>query len=386
MAPGVRRQMEIYQGGLTGQRLAQPVAWEALDQQARSVLKPEAYDYLAGGAGGEDTMRANLEAFRRWRIVPRQLRNISARDLGVEILGERLPAPLLLAPIGVQGILHPEAELATARAAASLGIPFILSTASSRTIEQVTAAMQKAPRWFQLYWPRNEALTASFVHRAESAGCRAIVVTLDTSLLGWRERDLEHAYLPFVHGDGLANYLSDPVFGAAIGGDPRADPRRAIEYFASIFSNPSLTWNDLPRLRKLTRLPILLKGILHADDARRAADFGVEGLIVSNHGGRQLVGAIAALDALPAVVDAVGEQLTILFDSGIRRGCDVIKALSLGARSVCLGRPYGFGLAINGEQGVRDVLVNLVAELDLSLGLAGCASCSELSRDNLALG
>jgi isopentenyl diphosphate isomerase/L-lactate dehydrogenase-like FMN-dependent dehydrogenase len=380
---GTQRQMDIYLAGLAGQMPAQAVSLEDLDQAAKCILKPEAYHYLAGGAGGEDTMRANLTAFRRWRLVPRLLRDVGIRDLSVQVLGQKLPAPLLLAPIGVQGILHRDADIAVARAARSLGIPFIVSTASSRTMEQVAAEMQEAPHWFQLYWPRNDELTASFLRRAEQAGYSAIVVTLDTYLLAWRERDIQNAYLPFVHGEGLANYFSDPVFCAAVGGDPRKEPRRAIEYFASIFSDPSRTWHDLPRLRALTRLPILLKGILHPDDARRALDLGIEGIIVSNHGGRQLDGAIATLDALPRIVDAVGAKTTVLFDSGIRRGADVLKAMALGARSVLVGRPYGLGLAVNGEQGVRDVLANLIADIDLTLGLTGCSCFAELSPENL---
>ena len=220
-SPGPRRQMEIYKAGIAGITPAQPVSPEELERKAEQTLRPEVYDYLAGGAGAEDTMRANRQAFRRWRIVPRALRDVAGRDLGVEILGRRLPAPLLLAPLGVQGILHDDAEIAVARAARGFGVPFILSTVASRTIEQVAAAMGDAPRWFQLYWPGNEALADSFIGRAERAGYDAIVVTVDTSLFAWRERDLRNAYLPFLHGHGLANYFSDPVFRDAIGEDPR---------------------------------------------------------------------------------------------------------------------------------------------------------------------
>jgi isopentenyl diphosphate isomerase/L-lactate dehydrogenase-like FMN-dependent dehydrogenase len=382
-SPGLKRQMEIYKRGLAGKTPGQPVNVEELAHKAKQELKPEAYDYLAGGAGSEETMRANRAAFERRRIVPRFLRDVSRRVLSVEILGQTLPAPVLLAPIGVQSILHKEAELAVARAARSFGVPFILSTVASRTIEEVAAEMGEAPHWFQLYWPRSDELAASFVGRAEQAGYSALVVTLDTFLLSWRERDIQNAYLPFLHGEGLANYFSDPVFRAAIGGSPEVHPVRALEYFGAVFSDPSRTWDDLASLRARTKLPILLKGILHPDDARRALDHGVNGLIVSNHGGRQLDGAIAALDALPGVVDAVGDRTTILFDSGIRRGADVIKAMALGARSVLLGRPYGFGLAVNGEQGVRDVLANLIADIDLTLGLAGHASFADLDRASL---
>jgi isopentenyl diphosphate isomerase/L-lactate dehydrogenase-like FMN-dependent dehydrogenase len=380
---GLRRQMEIYQAGLSGRTPERPVSLEALDDAARAALEPAAYDYVAGGAGSEDTMRANAEAFRRWRIVPRFFRDVSRRDLGVELLGQRLPTPLLLAPIGVLSIVHKEADLAVARAARLLGVPLILSTAASATIEDVAAAMGETPRWFQLYWPRDNELAASFLRRAEQAGYCAIVVTLDTFMLGWRERDIQNAYLPFLKGDGLANYFSDPVFRQRVGDDPRSSPTRALEYFLKVFSDPARTWSDFERLRAGTRLPLLVKGVLHPDDARRALDCGAAGVIVSNHGGRQVDGCIAALDALPGVVAAVGERTTVLFDSGIRRGSDVVKAIALGARSALVGRPYCYGLALGGEAGVRDVLLNLIADIDLTLGLAGYTSFAELNRSSL---
>jgi isopentenyl diphosphate isomerase/L-lactate dehydrogenase-like FMN-dependent dehydrogenase len=382
-SPGLKRQLAIYEMGLAGKTPGQPVDVDRLAHEAKSKLEAEAYDYLAGGAGAEDTMRANREAFRRWRIVPRFLRNVDRRDLGVDVLGTRLPAPVMLAPIGVQGILHKHGELAVARAAKGLGVPMILSTVSSHSIEEVAEELGDAPRWFQLYWPRSDELTASFLRRAEAAGYGAVVVTLDTYLLSWRPRDIQNAYLPFLRGDGLANYLSDPVFQERIGGEPKLHPVKTLEFFGEVFSDPSRTWDDLAKLRQATRLPILLKGILHPDDARRAVDHGAAGVIVSNHGGRQLDGAIAALDALPGVVDAVGDRAAVLFDSGIRRGSDVVKAMALGARCVLLGRPYAFGLAVRGEAGVRDVLEDLIADVDLTLGLAGCASFAELGRDHL---
>jgi lactate 2-monooxygenase len=380
---GLGRQLEIYRAGLAGKTPEQPVSLEELEREACSVLNQSAYDYVAGGAGSEDTMRANLAAFREHRLIPRFLRDVSRRDLGVELLGTRLPTPILLAPIGVLGILHKDAELAVARAAVSTGVPMILSTVSSTPMERVAEAMGDAPRWFQLYWPRSDELAASLVQRAERAGFGAIVVTVDTYLLAWRERDIHNAYLPFFRGDGLANYFSDPVFRQAVGGDPLANPARTFEYFAQVFSDPSRTWADLEKLRQYTRLPILIKGVLHPDDAIRAVDHGAAGVIVSNHGGRQLDGAIAALDALPTVADAVGHKTTVLFDSGIRRGSDVLKAIALGARAVLLGRPYAYGLAVAGEHGVRDVLANLIADLDLALGLTGRASLGELGREML---
>jgi isopentenyl diphosphate isomerase/L-lactate dehydrogenase-like FMN-dependent dehydrogenase len=380
---GIMRQMAIYRDGHDGKPPGQPVAIEELAEQARSMLKRAAYDYLEGGAGSGDTMRANRAAFEHWRIVPRFLRDVSRRDLSTTVLDQRLHVPLLLAPIGVQGILHPEGELPAARAAAALGIPFIVSSASSRTMEEVASVMQHASRWFQLYWPRSDELARSFLNRAELAGYQTVVITLDTFFLGWRERDIQNAYLPFIDGEGLANYVSDPVFRAALGGDPSANPVRTLEYFVSIFSDPARTWNDLSRLTQATRLPILVKGILHPDDALRAVDAGAHGVIVSNHGGRQLDGAIAALDALPRVAAAVGDRTVVLFDSGIRRGADVIKAIALGAKSILVGRPYAYGLAVNGEDGVRDVLANLIADIDLTLGLAGCSTFAELGRENL---
>jgi isopentenyl diphosphate isomerase/L-lactate dehydrogenase-like FMN-dependent dehydrogenase len=379
----MQRQLEIYKAGLIGKTPEQPVSVEELEREAASVLSQSAFDYLAGGAGAEDTMRANLEAFRRHRLVPRFLRDVSLRDMSVELLGARLLTPILLAPIGVLGILHKEAELAVARAATPLGVPFVLSTVSSTPMEQVAEAMGEAPRWFQLYWPRDDELAASFLQRAERAGFGAIVVTLDTYLLSWRERDIRNAYLPFFRGEGLANYFTDPIFRRAVGGDPLLHPLRTSEYFAHVFSDPSRTWADLEKLRQWTRLPIILKGVLHPDDARRAVDHGAAGVIVSNHGGRQLDGAIAALDALPQVVDAVGDRTTVLYDSGIRRGSDVLKAIALGARAILLGRPYAYGLAVAGKNGVRDVLLNLIADLDLTLGLAGCSSLRDLGRESL---
>jgi isopentenyl diphosphate isomerase/L-lactate dehydrogenase-like FMN-dependent dehydrogenase len=384
LPPGLKRQIEIYQAGLAGKTPGQPVAMEELEEKARSALNTAAYDYLAGGAGSEDTMRANRDAFRRWRIVPNFLRDVSRRDLGVEVLGLRLPYPFMLAPVGVLSILHKEADLAVARAARSLGVPLVLSTASSSTMEDVAGVLGDVPRWFQLYWPKDDELTASFIRRAELSGYGAIVVTLDTCLLGWRERDIRNAYLPFVFGEGLANYFSDPVFRHRVGGDPRANPTRAIEYFLRIFSDPAHTWEDLGRLRESTRLPVLVKGVLSPDDARRAGYQGAVGVIVSNHGGRQLDGAIASLDALPRVVVAVGDRTAVLFDSGIRRGSDVVKALALGARCVFLGRPYCYGLALNGEEGVRDVLLNLIADLDLTLGLAGYTSFAEVGPGSVS--
>ncbi len=382
--PFANHQYEFYLRGMAGERPGHPVGWADLEEAARQALAPEPRGYLFGGAGTEDTMRANLDAFRRRRIVPRMLRDVARRDLSTSVLGTAMPAPVMVAPVGVQSIVHPDGELASARAAAALGVPYVASTASSFSLEEIAEATGDAPRWFQLYWPRGEELAASFVARAERAGYAAIVVTLDTWLLGWRPRDLQHAYLPFLQGIGIANYLSDPVFRAALPAAPEDDPQAAVGHFVGVFSNPEVTWDDLAFLRSTTRLPILLKGILHPDDARNAREHGMDGVIVSNHGGRQVDGAIAALDALPGVVEAVGADLPVLLDSGVRSGPDALKALALGARAVLLGRPVMWGLALDGEEGAARVLRAFLAELDLALALSGHASLAELGPEVLA--
>jgi lactate 2-monooxygenase len=374
----------IYAGSLAGQKPELPIDARELQERAREALSVEAYGYVAGGAGAELTMRANRDAFERRQIVPRMLRDVSTRDLSCSLLGAAMAAPLLLAPVGVQSIVHPDAELASARAAAAVGVTFILSTASSHSIEQVAEAMGEASRWYQLYWPRERELAASFVARAERAGYEAIVLTLDTWFLGWRPRDLTNAYLPFLQGEGVANYFSDPVFRAALEQSPEEDPGPAIGHWAYQFANPTVTWADLAWLREQTSLPIVLKGIVHAEDAVRALDAGVDALLVSNHGGRQVDGAIGALDALPAIRDAVGEQLPLLFDSGVRTGADVFKALALGAGAVCIGRPYMWGLALGGQAGVEHVLRCLLAELDLTLALSGYTEIAQLGEGALA--
>jgi len=376
--PFANFQYEIYGMGLAGETPRLPIAAGSLEQAAREQLTPEAFGYVAGGAGSELTMAANREAFEHWQIVPRMLRDVSVRDLRTTILNTELAAPVLLAPIGVQSIVHPDAELAVARAAGAHGIASILSTAASNTIEDVAEAAGSAPRWYQLYWPRERELAASFVARAGAAGYEAIVLTLDTWILGWRPRDLQNAYLPFLKGEGVANYFSDPVFRAALPGPVEENMEAAIGHWAYQFSNPSITWEDLAWLREQTELPIVLKGILHADDAGRAVQAGVDGLIVSNHGGRQVDGAIGALDALQWVREAVGPDFPVLFDSGIRTGSDVLKALALGADAVCLGRPYVWGLGLDGQAGVEHVLRCLLADLELNLALSGSTTIAQL--------
>ena len=376
-------QYEIYMAGLAGQKPAFPVSYLHLEAAARDRLPTEAFDYVAGGAGSEDTVRENTEAFRRWRIVPRMLKGAAERDLSVDLFGRHLDAPVLLAPVGVQSIVHEEAEVATARGAASLGVPIVLSTASSRTLEEVAETMGDTPRWYQLYWPNDPELCTSFVQRAEKAGYEAIVVTLDTTILAWRPRDLQHAYLPFLLMEGVANYINDPVLRARLEKPPEEDVAAAVMAWGSVFPNPALNWKDLAFLRDLTDLPILLKGIVHPKDAKKAVDHGVNGLVVSNHGGRQVDGAIATLDALPRVVKSVPSDFPVLFDSGIRTGADIFKALALGARAVLVGRPYVWGLALGGADGVRHVIRSLLAELDLTAALAGYKRIADIGPDSM---
>jgi lactate 2-monooxygenase len=375
---------EIYALGLSGETPSIPVAVAELEKLAAEAMDARAVNYVFAGAGAEDTMDANREAFRRQRIVPRMLRDVAVRDLSTTLLGTAMPAPLLLAPIGVQKVVHEDGELATARAAAALGLPMIASTASHFTLEEIAEAGGEAPRWFQLYWPNDRRLAESFVSRAEAAGYGAIVLTVDTFIPGWKPRDLQQAWLPFLEGSGNANFLQDPVFRAGLEKPPEEDLGAATGHYLGVYVNPSLTWDDLEWLRGQTKLPILVKGIQHPDDAREAVKRGIDGIVVSNHGGRQVDGALASLDALPAVAEAAGDEMAILFDSGVRSGSDVIKALALGADAVCLGRPYVWGLALEGQQGVETVLKMVLAELDLTMALCGYTSPGQLSPDGLS--
>jgi L-lactate dehydrogenase (cytochrome) len=382
-APFSNYQNEIYLNGMVGVVPDFPIEPGALEAAAQGALSPEAFGYVAGSAGTESTARANREAFNRWQIVPRFLCDVSVRDLSTSVLGTPLPAPVALAPVGVQGIVHPDAEIAVAKAAASLRLPMALSTVSSYRLEDVATASGDSPHWFQLYWPKDRDVGASLLARAKAAGFSALLLTLDTFILAWRPRDLMHAYLPFLQRLGLANYESDPAFLAGLAKSPEEDPTSSILHWQAMFGDPSNTWSDLAWIREHWDGPIALKGVLHPDDARRAVDAGVEGVIVSNHGGRQIDGEISSLDALPGVVSAVGGRADVLLDSGVRTGSDVIKALALGAKAVLVGRPYIYGLGLGGEAGVRHVLRSLLAELDLSMALAGCVSLVDVGPELL---
>ena len=354
-----------------------PVAAADWERAAEELLEPGPFGYIAGGAGSESTMRANLDAFDRWRLRPRMLTGNAVRDISVEVLGMRSPAPFFLAPIGVLSIAHEAGEVGVAQAAASSGVPLVLSSASTHSLEEV--AETNARRWFQLYWVNDREICASFVQRAEAAGYGAIVVTLDTLTLGWRPRDLRQAYLPFLQGQGCGQFFSDPVFRSRLDQSPDDDLLTAAATMLATFPNLGLEWSDLDWLRGQTALPILVKGVLTEEDAREALAHGVDGIIVSNHGGRQVDGAVAALDALVEVRDALPDAV-VLMDGGIRCAADVLKAIALGADAVLLGRPYAYALAVGGARGVEELIQNLMAEIDLGLALAGGHSIRDLDR------
>jgi lactate 2-monooxygenase len=376
-------QLEIYGAGLHGVLPRFPMAFAELEARAEQALPPSVLSYVAGGAGSEHTQRANVSAFRPWGLIPRMFVGATQRDLSVELFGMTLPSPVLMAPIGVIGLCAQDGhgDLATAAAAARTGVPMIASTLSVDPLEEVAAGFGGTPGFFQLYTPTDRDLAASLVSRAEAAGFKGIVVTLDTWLTGWRPRDLAASNFPQLRGHCLANYFTDPVFRSLLGQDPANDVATAIATWARLFGNP-LTWDDLPWLRSLTTLPLLVKGICHPDDARRAKDGGVDGIYCSNHGGRQADGGLPALDCLPAVVDAA-DGLPVLFDSGIRSGADVIKALALGATAVAVGRPYAYGLALGGTDGIVHVLRSILAEADLIMAVDGYPTLADLTRDSL---
>ncbi len=376
-------QSEIYLQGFAEQTPVFTTDGAALEDAARERLEPGPYGYVAGGAGAESTVRANRDAFERWRIVPRMLTDATERDHTTTVLGTTMPTPVLFAPVGVQSIVHEDGELATARAAAELGLTMILSNASSHTIEDVAEANGDGPRWFQLYWPNENDVTVSILARAKAAGYTTLVVTLDTWTLAWRPRDLDQAYLPFIRGVGTAIPFSDPAFRAGLEKSPEEDLTAAVLRWIPMFTGTDKRWDQLPFLREHWDGPIVLKGIQHVDDARRACDAGMDGIVVSNHGGRQVDGAIASLEVLPEIVAAVGGRTEILFDSGIRTGADILKALALGARAVLIGRPYVYGLALAGQDGVRHAMRSLLADFDLTLGLSGHRTPADLTPDTL---
>ena len=375
-------QIELYLGALGGVLPAHPFDYAELERTALAALPPELRTYVAGGAGDEATQRANVEAFARYALVPRMFRAAPERDLSVELFGTTLTSPLLLAPVGVVGLCTPDqhGDIHAAEVSAATGVPLIGSTLMSDPLEDVVRATGDTPAWFQLYTPKNRELAASLVSRAESAGYEAIVITLDTWVPGWRPRDLASGNFPQLRGKALANYTSDPVFQEMTGPDP--DPGTVVMTWVGTFGHP-VTWDDLPWLRSLTSLPIVVKGICHPDDARRALDEGVDGIYCSNHGGRQANGGGAALDWLPDVVAAVDGRGPVVFDSGVRTGADVVKALALGADAVAIGRPYVYALALGGVPGAVHQVRALQAEADLVMAVDGYPTLADLGPDAL---
>jgi lactate 2-monooxygenase len=376
-------QLEIYLAGLGGTVPGLPVSYADLEERAARALSPSVLSYVAGGAGDERTQRANAAAFGQWGLMPRMLAGASKRDLSVRLLGLELPSPVLMAPIGVIGLCAQDGhgDLATASAAAASGVPMIASTLSVDPLEEVAARLGDTPGFFQLYTPTDREVAQSLVHRAEAAGFKGIVVTLDTWITGWRPRDLAASNFPQLRGHCLANYLTDPVFRSRLAQPPEENLTAAVSHFAGIFGNP-LTWDDLPWLRSLTSLPLILKGICHPDDARRALDAGADAIYCSNHGGRQANGGLPALDCLPGVVSAAAGK-PVLFDSGIRSGADIVKALALGATAVAIGRPYAYGLALGGSAGIHHVLRCLLAEADLIMAVDGYPAVADLTPGTL---
>ena len=379
-------QLELYLGGLNGVRPQLPVTSGGMAERARLAMAPETWSYVAGGAGNEHTQDLNVAAFDRYGLIPRMLSGATERDLKTNLLGLELPTPLLLAPVGVIGLCVQDGhgDLATARASARTSVPMVASTLSEDPMEDVAAQLGETPGLFQLYTPADRDLAASFVRRAEAAGFRGIVVTLDTQILGWRPRDLEQASFPQLKARCLANYFSDPLFRDKLEKSPEEDPRAAALQWALGFSDPGLSWDDLAWLRSLTDLPLLLKGICHPDDVRRAIDGGVDGIWCSNHGGRQANGGAAAIDLLPAVVEAAGD-VPVVFDSGVRGGEHIVKALALGATAVGVGRPYAWALSVGGEDGIVHMLRCLLAEADLLMAVNGYPSIGDLTPEALVV-
>jgi len=380
---GPETQGGIYMRGLGGMKPEIPTNFTQLEAAAQQKMSADAWAYTAGGAGLETGMDANRAAFQRFPIAPRMLGGAGQRDLGCEIFGARAAAPIMSCPVGVLEMMHPDADLAVARAMSKLNLPMIISSQASYPMEEIAKANGDGPRFYQLYWGKSDAIAESFVKRAEAIGCKAIFITLDTVILGWRPRDLNAGYMPFLHSKGIAQYTSDPAFRSLLPQAPEENPTAAAVQFTQLFSDPSLDWARIAKIRSWTKLPIVLKGIMRADDAAKAVSEGYDGILVSNHGGRQVDGGIGTMDALPGVVAAVKGKVPVFLDSGVRCGADIFKALALGASGVGVGRPYVYGLTLAGEQGVQTVMEYLAAELDITMALNGCRTPGDIKRELL---
>lgn len=383
---GPETQGAAYLRGLGGVTPDVPTNFIGLEAMAKEKMSREAWAYTAGAAGLESAMEANRAAFQRNPILPRALKAAAQRNLTTEIFGVKSAGPIMTCPIGVLEMMHPDADLAVARATAALNVPMIISSQASFPMEEIAKANGDGPRFFQLYWGKSDAIAESFVKRAEAIGCKAIFITLDTTILGWRPRDLNLGYMPFLRSQGIAQYTSDPAFRAMLPQPPEENPQAAAIQFTQIFSDPGLDWARIAKIRSWTKLPIVLKGIMRPDDAAMAVSEGYDGILVSNHGGRQVDGGVGTLDALPGVVAAAKGKIPVFLDSGVRCGADIFKALALGATAVGIGRPYVYGLAVNGQAGASAVLEYLLAELDVTMALNGCPTPKDITRDLLALG
>jgi lactate 2-monooxygenase len=375
---GIDFQLKVYTKTDTDSDL--PVSLESWRSAARKALDDGPWGYIEGAAGMEDTMKENIKAFSRYRIRPRYLHDVDDRNQSITIFGQKHDSPFIIAPIGVQSIIHKDAEYASAGAAASLNMPYILSTVSSVSIEDIAKKYPDSEKWFQLYPGRDENVMKSMVERAEKSGYRVIVVTVDTTMLGWREQDLKNAYLPFLQGEGIANFITDPEFLKRLDTTPEKDMQSAIEEFLMVYVNPAFTWNQFKKIRSWTKLPILVKGITSREDVDTAVKYGADGVVISNHGGRQVDGAISSLEALDEITAGKNINCTILFDSGIRHGADAMKALALGADGILIGRPYCYAMAVAGQRGIERYLNQLRAEFDLQMALSGYNSITALSR------
>ncbi|OAA48642.1 oxidoreductase [Metarhizium rileyi] len=361
----------------------------SLEEQAKKVMPKKGWEYIKGGAGEASTMDANRLAFRQWKIVPRVLTPTSPRDLSTTLFGHKYDTPVLMAPIGVQSWYHEDKEVGTATACANLRVPFTLSTAASTSIEELVEKVPGGPKWFQLYWPLDQEITASILRRARTNGYKVLVVTLDTWTLAWRPYDLDPASVPFIVGEGDDVGFNDPVFRRKFaertdGEKPEESKVQAGMYWCSeVFPGVSRSWEDLKILKEYWDGPIVLKGVLCVEDARLAVEHGMDGLIVSTHGGRQLDGAVGTLDVLPDIADAVGDKITVMVDSGVRTGADVLKAVALGAKGVFLGRPVVYGLGIDGAAGAEAVIAGILADFDLTMGFSGARTLADIKRSLL---
>lgn len=414
-APGLKRQREIYLGGYRGKKTPIPFTYPELEQAAFRSMQRTAFNYIAAGAGDSSGISQNEAAFKKYSIVPRVLNDVERSDMSASFAGIPLKHPIILSPVGVLSLAHSSADIGVASAAEASHTPMIFSNQASVKLEDIAAQFKATPYWFQLYWSRSDDLVRSFVERAERCGCRGIIVTLDTTMLGWRPLDLGEAYLPFLHGLGLAQYISDPIFNRLVDEAPDEQPKepitlrafinvmklmkrypggfisnfkskrplKAVRLFTRIYTNPRLNWSDLSKLREYTNLPIFLKGVLAPEDAKKAKETGIDGIIVSNHGGRQVEGAIPPILQLAAIRKSVGQSFPVALDSGVRTGADIFKAINLGADAVCIGRPYVYALALGGQAGVEEYLKNLIADLDLTMKLSGCRSIDEIRATTL---